>query len=157
MLRKRKKPPAKKREGGGSSAVYVTSIPLDATFEDINEVFSKYGLIAESADTEQKRIKMYTDENGKFKGEALIIYYRPESVQLAIDMLDDTPFNYKQGPNGNMKVLVADASFKKQKEGDGNGNQPKQAKRYQPDKQKLEAKKKEMQQYAPQLFPEYTT
>ena len=99
-------------------------------------------------DTEEPRIKMYTDDQGKFKGEALIIYYRPESVPLAVEMLDDTAFDFKQGPNGNMRVQVADRSFKKQKDTDVGAPQDNQPKKYRPDKKKLEAGKKKMQQYA---------
>ncbi|KAL0261034.1 hypothetical protein SLS55_004726 [Diplodia seriata] len=127
-----------------SSAVYVTSIPLDATYEDIDEVFSKYGIIRESEDTEEKRIKMYTDEQGNFKGEALIVYYRPESVPMVINMLDDTAFNFKQGVNGNMRVQVADSSFKKQKVGEADDKQPRPPRKSQMDKLRAEAKKKEM-------------
>ncbi|KAL1644758.1 hypothetical protein SLS58_004223 [Diplodia intermedia] len=127
-----------------SSAVYVTSIPLDATYKDIDEVFSKYGIIRESEDTEEKRIKMYTDEQGKFKGEALIVYYRHESVPMVINMLDDTAFNFKQGVNGNMRVQVADSSFKKQKVGEADDKQSRPPRKSQIDKLRAEAKKKQM-------------
>lgn len=60
---------------------------------------------------------MYTDEKGKFKGEALVVYFRPESVNLAIQMLDDSDFRLGvTGPDGPMKVQAADFSFKSQRE-----------------------------------------
>lgn len=60
---------------------------------------------------------MYTDDNGNFKGEALIVYFRPESVNLAIQMLDDSNFRLgTPGPLGPMRVQVADFSFKSQQE-----------------------------------------
>ncbi|EGC43336.1 nuclear mRNA splicing factor-associated protein [Histoplasma capsulatum var. duboisii H88] len=100
-----------------NTAVYVTSIPLDATIEEVNNVFSKCGVIAEEIDRRRPRIKMYTDDEGKFKGDALIVYFRPESVNLAIQMLDDTDFRLGEtGPDGKMKVQTADYSFKVQKD-----------------------------------------
>lgn len=60
---------------------------------------------------------MYTDDNGAFKGEALVVYFRPESVNLAIQMLDDSDFRIGQtGLTGAMRVQAADFSFKSQRE-----------------------------------------
>ncbi|EZF29728.1 hypothetical protein H101_06616 [Trichophyton interdigitale H6] len=96
-----------------NTAVYVTAIPLDATVSEINSLFSKCGVIAEEIDSGKPRIKMYTDEQGAFKGDALVVYFRPESVNLAIQMLDDTDFRFgEKGAEGNMRVQPADFSFK---------------------------------------------
>lgn len=130
--------PAKKKEPKAvkervSTAVYVTSIPLDATKVEIEEIFGRYGLISESLENGEKRVKMYTDDDGNFKGEALVIYHRPESVDLAVDMLDDSDFRLgEKGPSGNMRVQVADMSFKKQverPEGDTAQNEEKKFKK----------------------------
>jgi HIV Tat-specific factor 1 len=95
----------------------VTSIPLDADKDEIKHVFSKMGVIAEELDSGEPRIKMYEDDKGQFKGDALVVYFRPESVDLAVQMLDDTEFRLgSQGPNGNMRVQAADYSYKAQKE-----------------------------------------
>lgn len=95
----------------------MTSIPLDAEFDEIRDVFSKCGVIAEEIDSGRPRIKMYTDESGNFKGEALVVYFRPESVNLAIQMLDDSNFRIGvPGPQGPMRVQHADFSFKSQQE-----------------------------------------
>lgn len=95
----------------------MTSIPLDTEFEEIRDVFSKCGVIAEEIDSGRPRIKMYMDDEGNFKGEALVVYFRPESVNLAIQMLDDTNFRLGvPGPQGPMKVQVADFSFKSQQD-----------------------------------------
>ncbi|EGE03248.1 nuclear mRNA splicing factor-associated protein [Trichophyton equinum CBS 127.97] len=96
-----------------NTAVYVTTIPLDATVSEISSLFSKCGVIAEEIDSGKPRIKMYTDEQGTFKGDALVVYFRPESVNLAIQMLDDTDFRFgEKGAEGNMRVQPADFSFK---------------------------------------------
>ena len=61
------------------------------------------------------RIKLYEDDKGRFKGDALVVYFRPESVNLAIDLLDDTDFRLGQEqPGGRMRVSAADRSYKKQ-------------------------------------------
>jgi HIV Tat-specific factor 1 len=60
------------REERKNTAIYVTSLPLDVTEDEIYDTFSKYGVIAESADTDQPRIKLYADDKGNFKGDALI-------------------------------------------------------------------------------------
>jgi HIV Tat-specific factor 1 len=100
-----------------NTAVFVTSIPLDAEFDEIRDIFSRCGVIAEEIDSGRPRIKMYTDDEGKFKGEALVVYFRPESVNLAIQMLDDSDFRLGvPGPQGPMRVQPADFSFKSQQE-----------------------------------------
>ncbi|KAL5689911.1 hypothetical protein EMGR_008325 [Emarellia grisea] len=125
QLRKKRKQQTSGDENNGqkpkkqrvNTAVFVTSIPLDAEFDEIRDVFSKCGVIAEEIDSGRPRIKMYMDENGKFKGEALIVYFRPESVNLAIQMLDESDFRLGvSGPQGPMKVQAADFSFKSQQE-----------------------------------------
>jgi HIV Tat-specific factor 1 len=100
-----------------NTAVFVTSIPLDVEFDEIRDTFSKCGVIAEEIDSGKPRIKMYNDDDGKFKGEALVVYFRPESVNLAIQMLDDSDFRLGvPGPHGPMRVQAADFSFKSQKD-----------------------------------------
>ena len=45
------------------------------------------------------------------------VYYRPESVELAINMLDETDFSMgQQVVTGLMRVKEADSSYKSQKE-----------------------------------------
>ncbi|RAK78274.1 U2 snRNP complex subunit CUS2 [Aspergillus fijiensis CBS 313.89] len=125
QLKKKRKQQGNGEEGNGqkpkkqrvNTAVFVTSIPLDATFDEIRDLFSKCGVIAEEIDSGRPRIKMYNDDDGKFKGEALVVYFRPESVNLAIQMLDDSDFRLGvTGPQGAMRVQAADFSFKSQQE-----------------------------------------
>jgi HIV Tat-specific factor 1 len=116
-LPKRHKSKDHPRPDRKNSAVYVTSLPVDATVDEISSVFSKCGVIAEELESGLPRIKLYHDEAGKPKGDALVVYFRPESVQLAIQMLDDSDFRFGvRGPAGNMRVKEADFSYKKQKE-----------------------------------------
>jgi HIV Tat-specific factor 1 len=110
---KASKPPKKPRV---NTAVYVTNIPLDADADEINHVFKTCGVIAEEIDSGKPRIKMYEDESGKFKGDALIVYFRPESVKLAIQMLDDSDFRLGEAVEGKMKVTEASYEYKKQQD-----------------------------------------
>ncbi|KAG7662116.1 uncharacterized protein J8A68_004378 [[Candida] subhashii] len=98
-------------------AVFISNLPLDSTEEQIIEQFSKYGLISEDFKTGKPRVKLYYQDDGKFKGEALVIYHNPESVTMAIEMADGTHF----GTELNEKISVQPASFKnndKKKEAD---------------------------------------
>ena len=100
-----------------NTAVYVNSLPQDVTVQEVHDVFSKCGVIAEEIDRGKPRIKLYTNEDGSFKGDALILYFRAESVDLAVQMLDDTDFRLGQPtPTGRMKVAAADFSYKTQKD-----------------------------------------
>lgn len=97
-----------------NTAVYVTSLPLDTDIHEVHSLFSRYGVIAEEIDSTKPRIKLYTDDDGKFKGDALVVYFRPESVALAVQMLDDSDFRLgEEGPVGKMRVKEADMSYKK--------------------------------------------
>jgi HIV Tat-specific factor 1 len=109
--KKAKPPPAPKQ----NTAVYVTGLPLDATVDEINELFSrKGGVIAEEIDSGKPRIKMYYDSEGNFKGDALVVFFKPQSVQMAIMLLDDTAFRFtNNGTSTRIRVQVADSSYKK--------------------------------------------
>jgi HIV Tat-specific factor 1 len=78
------------------TAVYVSNLPLDVSAAEIQEYFSKCGVIAEEA-TGEKRVKLYCDDNGHFKGDALVTYFKPESVPLAIQLLDETELRRTDG------------------------------------------------------------
>ncbi|KAL1893620.1 hypothetical protein Cpir12675_004050 [Ceratocystis pirilliformis] len=117
------KPRAQKKAKGPlpprqNTAVYVTGIPNDATLDEIHDLFSrKGGVIAEEIDSGRPRIKMYTDVDGNFKGDALIVFFKPQSVEMAIMLLDDTDFRFTSAgkPEGRIKVQEADSSYKKTK------------------------------------------
>ncbi|KAN0129771.1 hypothetical protein V8E53_012436 [Lactarius tabidus] len=77
-------PPERKSK---NTAVFVR-LPFDATFEEVVERFSKCGVIEEDDEGEPK-VKMYARDDGTFSGEALVVYFKEESVSLAINILDD--------------------------------------------------------------------
>lgn len=99
-----------------NTAVYVTGLPSDATVDEVHELFSrKGGVIAEEIDSGDPRIKMYNDADGNFKGDALIVFFKPQSVEMAIMLLDDTDFRITASGtrDGRIRVQEADSSYKK--------------------------------------------
>ncbi|EMD37555.1 hypothetical protein CERSUDRAFT_73425 [Gelatoporia subvermispora B] len=71
-----------------NTAVYVTGLPSDTTPDELAARFSRCGLIEED-DTGAPKIKMYAREDGTFSGDALIVYFKEDSVDLALSILDD--------------------------------------------------------------------
>ncbi|KAF2088842.1 hypothetical protein K490DRAFT_37953 [Saccharata proteae CBS 121410] len=99
-----------------NSAVWVTGLPPDTNVDEVAKVFSIGGVFAETSDG-APRIKLYTDDEGNLKGEALVVYFKPESVNLAITLLDESDFRFgKEGSAGKIRVTEAESSFKKQKD-----------------------------------------
>ncbi|ORX39047.1 hypothetical protein BD324DRAFT_649140 [Kockovaella imperatae] len=88
-----------------NTAVWVTNLPPDTTPEKLASVFSKAGVLMIGDDGEP-RIKMYHDDDGRFRGEALVMYFKEGSVSLAITLLDDTELELGAG-HGTMKVREA--------------------------------------------------
>lgn len=71
-----------------NTAIYVTGLPLDAEQDEIVERFSRCGVIEED-DVGEPKVKMYAKEDGSFIGEALVVYFKEDSVILAINLLDE--------------------------------------------------------------------
>ncbi|KAL6873158.1 hypothetical protein J3F83DRAFT_760154 [Trichoderma novae-zelandiae] len=110
---KKQKPPPQPKQ---NTAVYVTGLPADATVDEVHDLFSrKAGVIAEEIDSGKPRIKMYTDAEGNFKGDALVVFFKPQSVDMAIMLLDDTEFRFlpNGATEGRIRVQAADSSYKK--------------------------------------------
>ncbi|KAL5457638.1 hypothetical protein EMCRGX_G034921 [Ephydatia muelleri] len=71
--------------------VYVSGLPSTTTVDEFVEIMSKYGVIMED-DNEEKKVKLYTDVNGHFKGDGLCCYLKVESVDLAIQLLHQSTY-----------------------------------------------------------------
>ena len=79
--------------------VYVTGLPFHGiSVEDVSKYFSKAGLLDLDPETLQPKVKLYkadnddddNDDGDTFKGDASICYARPESVELALQILDES-------------------------------------------------------------------
>lgn len=89
----------------------MSQLPLDAEASEIAEVFSRYGVLLENEEG-QPRIKLYHDsDTGAFKGEALVVYFKPESVELAVQLLDDTYLRASKGVCTGSRMHVERAHF----------------------------------------------
>ena len=143
--KKEKQPTERKSK---NTAVYVTGLPPDTTQEELVEVFSKCGVIEEDEDGEPK-VKMYAREDGSFSGEALIVYFKEESVTLALTILEDSELRLGQ-PSTVMKVTKADFSHKAHT---GDDQKPRKT----VDKKKITKRIGKMQKYARSLqFSDFT-
>ncbi|KAF9969852.1 hypothetical protein BGZ73_007617 [Actinomortierella ambigua] len=98
----------KERKPKPVTSVFVTGLPPDADLDEVADMFKKGGVFMDD-DEGQPRIKLYTNDQGQRNGEALVTYLRPESVPLAIDLLDDTEFRPGQKTT---KMRVQQAVFK---------------------------------------------
>ncbi|KAH9865754.1 hypothetical protein J1614_009341 [Plenodomus biglobosus] len=108
---------AKKAKVHENRAIFVSNLPLDATEEEVEQTFKKYGIIDQGADG-NPRIKMYTDDQGNFNGEALIVYFKKDSIDLAMRMMDDYYFRIEDQTAGRICVKEADLSYKRNKDND---------------------------------------
>ncbi|ORZ37385.1 hypothetical protein BCR44DRAFT_85166 [Catenaria anguillulae PL171] len=98
-----------------NTSIYLSPLPPDVTASELHVACSKYGIILDDLTTGIPKIKLYTDPaTGKFKGDALVTYYKPESVALAIQLLDDCPLRASEPehPERNPRVRVSEAQFR---------------------------------------------
>ncbi|KAH9839417.1 uncharacterized protein C8Q71DRAFT_749414 [Rhodofomes roseus] len=89
-----------------NTAVYVTGLPPDTDADELHARFSKFGLIEEDYEGSSK-IKLYARDDGTFSGDALVVYFKEESVDLAVSLLDDDELRIGD-PNTRMRVKRAE-------------------------------------------------
>ncbi|GAA6034716.1 hypothetical protein JCM8097_001135 [Rhodosporidiobolus ruineniae] len=106
--------PKAKKPARGNTAVFVSHLPESTTVAQLVSTFSKAGLILEDVNGDPK-VKLYRDDQGRFKGEALIVYLQEASVELAVRLLDETELVLGSGA-GPMSVKVAEWDSSKGKE-----------------------------------------
>lgn len=79
-------------EGSKNQNVYVSGLPQDTTEEEFIEMMSKYGIIMQDPETNKPKVKLYRDQNGQIKGDGRCCYLKRESVDLAIELLDESDY-----------------------------------------------------------------
>lgn len=101
-----------------NTAVYVTNLPIDAELEEVQARFARCGVIEED-DAGEPKIKMYARENGRFSGEALVVFFKEDSVSLAVNLLDDAELRLG---DVNTRMRVQKAEFGHKNTGGGEGS-----------------------------------
>jgi len=71
---------------------------LDATLDEVMETFTKAGMIAKDPLTREYKAKIVTDTSGKSKGEAILKYFRPESIPIAHQIIQGFPLRLGGDP-----------------------------------------------------------
>lgn len=138
-------PPARRSK---NTAVYVSRLPPDVTVDELRDAFSKFGLI-EIDDKDEPKIKLYADPQGNFNGEALVVYFKEESVDLVIRMLDDAELRLGE-PGSRMAVRKAEFGHK-EKDGE-EGAKAEYKPRTALDKKKATRRIGKMQRYVYELW-----
>eukprot|EP00980_Cylindrotheca_fusiformis_P012408 scaffold3046_cov105-Cylindrotheca_fusiformis.AAC.7 len=98
-----KKPASKKQKKSkfakknAKNWIYATGLPTNAgiTVDDVHKFFSKVGILDLDPETLKPKIKLYHTQSGELKGDASICFARPESVDLALQILDESPWDEK--------------------------------------------------------------
>lgn len=90
--------------------MYVTGLPQDTEHDELVKRFSRCGLIEEDDEGEPK-VKMYARDDGIFSGEALVVYFKEDSVTLALNILDEAELRIGE-PSTRMSVKKAEFSHK---------------------------------------------
>nr|ACO13029.1 HIV Tat-specific factor 1 homolog [Lepeophtheirus salmonis] len=94
-------------EKNKNAKVYVSGLPESITEEKFISMMSRFGVIESDVRNDNKpRIKIYRDLNGVPKGDALCSYVMVESVDLSIQILDDSLYE-----DGKSKIRVERATF----------------------------------------------
>jgi hypothetical protein len=126
----------KRKKGGGTKFkaknakcwIYVTGLPTDTNEGELVQYFSRAGIIELDPESQKPKIKLYrhTEDNqlkGTVKGDASICYARPESVELAISILDESPF--RSSTKGSNPIISVQRAKFEQHSNVGRGKQPK--------------------------------
>ena len=79
-------------EEARSTKVYVSNLPSNISEESFVELMSKCGMVEYDVRNKKLKVKVYRDEEGKPKGDGLCSYIKPESVQLALTIIDGSEY-----------------------------------------------------------------
>lgn len=109
------------------------------------QCFSRYGVLEEDDEGDPK-VKMYAKDDGSFSGEALVVYFKEDSVVLALNILDESELRLGD-PSTRMSVAKADFAHKTSQT-NGAGGEPRKT----VDKKKVSRRLGKMQKYCRYSF-----
>ncbi|XP_064489495.1 17S U2 SnRNP complex component HTATSF1-like isoform X2 [Ornithodoros turicata] len=121
-----------------NTKVYVTNLPNDITEEEFVDLMSKCGLIMKD-EKGVYRTKLYRNNDGTLKGDALCCYIKIESVELALSILDGYRLKDKE-------IHVERAKFQLK----GTYDPTKKPKKKKKDKEKLKKKIEKLFDWRPE-------
>ncbi|XP_034483782.1 HIV Tat-specific factor 1 [Drosophila innubila] len=121
-----------------NTKVYVSNLPLDINMEEFAELMSKCGLVMRDPQTQKYKLKLYTEKDGQIKGDGLCDYIKVESVNLALEILDEYDLR-------GHKIRVQRAQFQMR----GEYNPALKPKRKKKDKEKLQKIKEKLFDWRP--------
>lgn len=84
--------------------VYVSGLPEDITVKELEPLFKKAGVLKLDVETCASKIRIYTGQDGRCKGDALVTFANAASVQLAVKFLHE----YEIRPGCRICVQQAD-------------------------------------------------
>merc|ERR1712216_1025523 len=79
-------------------------LPPDVTLEQLEPVFKRGGVLKVDVETGDSKIRIYRDAEGRCKGDALVSYSNPGSVELAVKFLHE----FELRPDCRIAVQEAD-------------------------------------------------
>ena len=79
-----------------TTKVYVSNLPSTISEEEFVEFMSKCGMVEFDVRTKKPKVKLYKDGENQLKGDGLCSYIKPESVELALTILDGSDFEGKR-------------------------------------------------------------
>ncbi|SMQ46672.1 unnamed protein product [Zymoseptoria tritici ST99CH_1A5] len=91
------------------NAIVVTGLPLDVNADEIEKVFQRYGVIAETPNDSSKIIHISENEDGLPTGNAVIVFNDLHGVAQSIELQDDAEFSRK-GSRKTNKISVRAAT-----------------------------------------------
>mmetsp|Transcript_52236 Transcript_52236/g.117640 ORF Transcript_52236/g.117640 Transcript_52236/m.117640 type:complete len:616 (+) Transcript_52236:39-1886(+) len=93
--------------------VYISGLPPDITAEELEQLVKRAGVLKVDPDTGDSRVRVYMDEQGRCKGDALVTYANVASVELAIEFLHE----FEVRPDCRIAVQQADFEDEKKQQG----------------------------------------
>ncbi|XP_068143182.1 17S U2 SnRNP complex component HTATSF1 [Drosophila tropicalis] len=121
-----------------NTKVYVSNLPLDITMDEFAELMGKCGMVMRDPQSQKFKLKLYAEKDGQLKGDGLCDYIKVESVNLALNILDE--YNLR-----GHKIRVQRAQFQMR----GEYNPALKPKRKKKDKEKMQKIKEKLFDWRP--------